>query len=162
MSDDGIFNEYYGFDFDGVLVLDYFVDSDVDIDITTKAKRESGNAVYILSYEDYLYIKTLPNKREALFNIEFLRIHPFEDGNGRTSRLILNYNMIRQGYAPIILNGEDRNMYFAARNRADTKYIRDLFETKSAEELSIIEELIEEYVSEGVKVNEKRKGSNFS
>ena len=32
-------------------------------------------------------------KREALFHLEFIRIHPFEDGNGRTGRLLLNYNL---------------------------------------------------------------------
>ncbi len=84
-------------------------------------------------------------EREALFNIEFLRIHPFEDGNGRTSRLLLNFNMLRQGYAPIILTGEDRDKYFDARNRFDVKYIRDLFERKSAEELGVINSLINEY-----------------
>ena len=51
-------------------------------------------------------------EREALFNIEFLRIHPFEDGNGRTSRLILNYNIIRQGHAPIVIPANIREEYF--------------------------------------------------
>ena len=44
-------------------------------------------------------------EREAKFNIEFLRIHPFEDGNGRTSRLILNYNMIREGEQLVLSTG---------------------------------------------------------
>ena len=137
------------------------LNGDANIPISQPEDVERDMEMLLYNYNN-VWDKLDPFEREALFNIEFLRIHPFEDGNGRTSRLILNYNMIRQGYAPIILNGEDRDMYFAARNRTDTKYIRDLFEIKSAEELSIIEELIEEYESEGVKVNEKRKGSNFS
>lgn len=42
-------------------------------------------------------------EREARFHIEFERIHPFADGNGRTGRVILNRNLIKQGYAPILI-----------------------------------------------------------
>ena len=52
-------------------------------------------------------------KREARFHIEFIRIHPFEDGNGRTGRIILNahlanladkYNAVFLDINPIIKN----------------------------------------------------------
>lgn len=84
-------------------------------------------------------------EREALFNIEFLRIHPFEDGNGRTSRLILNYNVIRQGHAPIIIPADIREKYFHARNIEDVKFISKLFEEESKKELSAIDILIDDY-----------------
>lgn len=84
-------------------------------------------------------------EREALFNIEFLRIHPFEDGNGRTSRLILNYNVIRQGHAPILIPAYIREDYFHARNIGDVKYISKLFEEESKRELSAINMLIDDY-----------------
>lgn len=42
-------------------------------------------------------------KRETLFHIRFERIHPFTDGNGRTGRIILNHNLLRQGLAPILI-----------------------------------------------------------
>lgn len=84
-------------------------------------------------------------EREALFNIEFLRIHPFEDGNGRTSRLILNYNIIRQGHAPIIIPTDKREEYFHARNTEDVKYISKMFEEESKKELYAIEILINDY-----------------
>ena len=84
-------------------------------------------------------------EREARFNIEFLRIHPFEDGNGRTSRLILNYNLLRQGHAPAIIPKKIRKEYFDARNKQDVKWVRDLFEKESEKELSVLDLLIEEY-----------------
>ena len=84
-------------------------------------------------------------EKEALFNIEFLRIHPFEDGNGRTSRLILNYNIIRQGHAPIIIPVKLRKDYFHARNIEDVKYISKLFEEESLKELKAINVLIDDY-----------------
>ncbi len=84
-------------------------------------------------------------KREALFNIEFLRIHPFEDGNGRTSRLILNYNVIRQGHAPVIIPADMREKYFHARNTEDVNFITNLFKVESEKELKGINTLIDDY-----------------
>ncbi|MDD4187436.1 MAG: Fic family protein [Bacilli bacterium] len=37
----------------------------------------------------------------AYTHAEFVRIHPFEVGNGRTSRIIMNYQLIYNGYLPI-------------------------------------------------------------
>ncbi len=77
-------------------------------------------------------------EREALFNIEFLRIHPFEDGNGRTSRLILNFNMLWQMHAPVIIPEVMRNEYFDARNYNDVDFIKNMFERLSEEELKVM------------------------
>jgi len=83
--------------------------------------------------------------REALFNIEFLRIHPFEDGNGRTSRLLLNFNLLRQGHAPILMPEGIREEYFKARNRKDVEWIKNLFEEESAKELIVMDKIIDNY-----------------
>ena len=84
-------------------------------------------------------------EREALFNIEFLRIHPFEDGNGRTSRLILNYNMLLNGHAPVLIPSTKREEYFNARNKQDIKWIKELFEEESEKELIALDKLIDTY-----------------
>lgn len=42
-------------------------------------------------------------KREALFHIRFERIHPFEDGNGRTGRIIMNKHLMDLGMAPVLI-----------------------------------------------------------
>ena len=84
-------------------------------------------------------------EREAKFNIEFLRIHPFEDGNGRTSRLLLNYNLLIQGHAPVILPSKIKEEYFAARNKEDVQWIKNLFENESEKELTALDRKIEEY-----------------
>lgn len=49
--------------------------------------------------------------REAHFHIEFERIHPFTDGNGRTGRIILNRNLIKQGITPILITTAMYNIY---------------------------------------------------
>ena len=43
---------------------------------------------------------------------EFVKIHPFVDGNGRTSRLIMNYQLMKNGFLPISVNKEDKLDYF--------------------------------------------------
>ena len=51
---------------------------------------------------------------------EFVLIHPFDDGNGRVARLLVNYVLFRRGYPPIIIKSRDKRNYLAALNRADT------------------------------------------
>ena len=53
-------------------------------------------------------------ERVALFHLEFEGIHPFIDGNGRTGRLILNLELIRNGYPPINVKFTDRRRYYDA------------------------------------------------
>ena len=53
-------------------------------------------------------------ERIALFHLEFEGIHPFVDGNGRTGRLILNLDLIRNGYPPINVKFTDRKRYYDA------------------------------------------------
>ena len=42
--------------------------------------------------------ETLPLVKIALFVFDFLRIHPFQDGNGRLSRLVVNWLLLKHGY----------------------------------------------------------------
>lgn len=45
---------------------------------------------------------------------EFVRIHPFIDGNGRTSRLLMNYQLISDGFLPVSVAKENRLDYYNA------------------------------------------------
>ena len=49
----------------------------------------------------------------------FVNIHPFDDGNGRTARLITNYILLCKNLLPIVIKSADRDRYLAALNQAD-------------------------------------------
>ncbi len=76
-----------------------------------------------LPNEMYSQIKdfwaTLPTKYKengiklaAYTHGEFVKIHPFEDGNGRTSRLIMNYQLLSNNFLAINIRKSDRLKYY--------------------------------------------------
>ena len=50
----------------------------------------------------------------AWTHAEFVRIHPFTDGNGRTSRMIMNYQLMSHGFLPVSVAKENCLEYFDA------------------------------------------------
>ncbi|MBK5247340.1 MAG: Fic family protein [Peptostreptococcaceae bacterium] len=61
-----------------------------------------------------------PVVRATLLHGEFVKIHPFIDGNGRTSRLLLNFELMKSGYTPIIIKNENRAKYYEVIDLAHT------------------------------------------
>lgn len=61
-----------------------------------------------------------PVERAAMVHIIFVGIHPFIDGNGRTSRLLLNLELMKNGYPPIVIKNANRLEYYAALDKAHT------------------------------------------
>ncbi len=55
----------------------------------------------------------------AIAHYNFVRIHPFDDGNGRGARLLMNLILIKQHYAPAIIRKEQRRAYLEALSLAD-------------------------------------------
>lgn len=80
-----------------------------------KVHIEMENLVYILNHN--------PSKLDdialsAFAHHEFVKIHPFVDGNGRTARLLCNLILMKKGYPPIILNKFERKKYFDSLEKA--------------------------------------------
>ena len=55
----------------------------------------------------------------AKLHHDFVLIHPFDDGNGRVARLLVNYVLLRLGYLPAIVRTEDKSGYLTALRLAD-------------------------------------------
>lgn len=63
--------------------------------------------------------KLSPIQLAALFHYRYIRIHPFEDGNGRIARLMVNYILSLFGYPMIVVHTEDKNNYLGALEKCD-------------------------------------------
>lgn len=64
-----------------------------------------------------------PFELAALFSVKFVSVHPFIDGNGRCSRLLMNYILKKNNYPEINIYVKDRNNYLkAVRNANDEDY----------------------------------------
>jgi Fic family protein len=70
------------------------------------------------------WLRTATDEPETAFaaHLRLVDIHPFNDGNGRTARLLMNLVLIRAGYPPVAVRPEDR-----------LDYIRSLQETQAGQ-----------------------------
>ncbi|MGB7207388.1 MAG: Fic family protein [Pyrinomonadaceae bacterium] len=55
----------------------------------------------------------------AEFHYRFVLIHPFDDGNGRLARLLMNFVLMKYGFPPVIIKNEDKDNYIAVLEQAD-------------------------------------------
>ncbi|MBU1221356.1 Fic family protein [Myxococcota bacterium] len=62
-----------------------------------------------------------PVVRAARIHADFVKIHPFTDGNGRTSRLLMNLELMKNGFPPPVVTIEKRLEYYESLDEAHTK-----------------------------------------
>lgn len=62
-----------------------------------------------------------PVERAARLHVDFVKVHPFVDGNGRTARLLMNFELLSSGYLPVVIKVANRLAYYEALDEAHTK-----------------------------------------
>jgi Fic family protein len=77
-----------------------------------------------------------PVAAAAIFHHRFVSIHPFDDGNGRMARLLMNLLLMQSQYPPVVIKIQQRNAYFTALSLADTGQL-DAFISFIADSLAV-------------------------
>ena len=62
-----------------------------------------------------------PVEKASLLHAKFVNIHPFGDGNGRTSRLLMNFELMKAKYSPITIEKDDRFKYYEVLDVSGTE-----------------------------------------
>lgn len=67
-------------------------------------------------------------KIEAIVDshIQFERIHPFSDGNGRTGRMVMNYSLLKEKLPPFIVHKSDRGVYIERLANQDVEGLKKM------------------------------------
>lgn len=72
--------------------------------------------------------ETNPIILAALFHYRFIRIHPFDDGNGRVARILMNFILMQFGFPPVIIKTGDKENYYAVLHLADAGELEPFIE----------------------------------
>lgn len=116
-------------------------------DIKTTKPSEVESQIHDL-LETYSH-KTMTIEDIARFHADYEKIHPFQDGNGRTGRMILFKQCLDNDISPIVIRDEDKAIYNRALNRAqkdgDISDLVNLFQKCQEKYLENIAEFVEDY-----------------
>lgn len=84
---------------------------------------------FILKFQQMEQEGTHPVVIAAYLHDELVRIHPFIDGNGRTSRLLMNLYLLQHGYTIVTLKGGDKMklQYYKALEKSHTEHDPNVF-----------------------------------
>jgi Fic family protein len=81
----------------------------------------------------------------AMAHYHLVRIHPFDDGNGRVARILMNLILLRAAYSPAVIRIETRRQYLLALSQADQgnteEFVRFVVEAVRVTQESILSDL---------------------
>lgn len=89
---------------------------------TTPPERVEESMGELIEWYELNKEKMHPLKIAAEFHARFERIHPFDDGNGRVGRILINATLLENDYPPIIIRKMMRQSYFSSLEAYDNGY----------------------------------------
>ena len=95
-----------------------------------------------LHWHEYMSSNLHPVERAARVHADFVNIHPFVDGNGRTARLLMNLELLRAGYPIIIIPVEERSSYYS---NLDAVAVRGDYKPLAWQVCGLVEKSFEPY-----------------
>lgn len=98
--------------------------------------------------EQYETKKEIGLKELAWFHLEYEKIHPFQDGNGRTGRLLLFKECLRNSIVPFIILDEDKAEYYHALQENNIEVLEDFFKKEQGKYYQSMQKYLMEYVPE--------------
>lgn len=123
---------------------EYIADSNIPL---SKPKDIRNDLLKLINNYYHNWNDMDPFEREAKFHIDFIRIHPFEDGNGRTARLLLNFNLLSQNLPPVIITDNLDNDYKSYIRDKNIQGMANMFRIQSQKEKEVFDKLYEQYTS---------------
>ncbi|MBU2576682.1 MAG: Fic family protein [Nanoarchaeota archaeon] len=89
---------------------------------TTPPEKVEEEMNKLISWYKFNKNEIHPLKLASEFHARFESIHPFDDGNGRTGRILLNTILLEQNYPPLIIKKTTRIAYFSSLEAFDKGY----------------------------------------
>lgn len=87
-----------------------------------------------------------PIETAALFHLVFEDIHPFQDGNGRTGRVLLNFMLMGAGYPPISLKADEAGV--GAYYGAIDSFVRNIDGRDGSEMVDLVAHRLEDSIGQ--------------
>ena len=98
-----------------------------------------------------------PIEKSATLHGEFVKIHPFKDGNGPTAWLLLNFELMKNGYSPVIINKEEREKYYRVLDKGSVTGNWEEFIKFTADKVDERIEYINKFKEEEIKINNMKQ-----
>ena len=102
-----------------------------NINKNTPAPEQITRLIENLIYDYSNDLESHYLEKIALFHLDFETIHPFNDGNGRIGRILINFQLLRLNLPPIIIRNKEKKLYYSAfseyRNQKTSKTMAHIF-----------------------------------